>query len=142
MGYTGDGVGTNAAGTKTGEEGSAMARWGRCHGDLWAKGSSGGWTVRRRRDGQRVGDGERDKRMRWKIQAVVMVESGRLTGGNGARGKTDFKAQRRVGEVLMKKSKVWMKPRETHSVKESVGGSRYYRTDASGRDRDGRQEFG
>ena len=59
-----------------------------------------------------------------------------------ARGKTDFKAQRRVGEVLMKKSKVWMKPRETHSGKESVGGSRYYRTDASGRDRDGRQELG
>ena len=28
-----------------------------------------------------------------------------------------------MGKVLMKKSKVWMKPRETHSVKESVGGS-------------------
>jgi hypothetical protein len=40
---------------------------------------------------------------------------------------------------------VWMIPRETHSVKESVGGSwrksRYYRTDASGRDRDGRREL-
>ena len=53
----------------------------------------------------------------------------------------------RRAKVLMKKSKVWMKPRETHSVKEPVGGSwrmtRYYWTDdASGRDRDGRQDLG
>jgi len=35
VGYTGDGVGTNAAGTKTSKEGSAMARsWGGGHGDL------------------------------------------------------------------------------------------------------------
>lgn len=37
---------------------------------------------------------------------------------------------------------MWMKPRETHSVEEPVGGSRYYRTDASGSDRDGRQDLG
>jgi hypothetical protein len=46
----------------------------------------------------------------------------------------------------MKKRNLWMKPRETHSVKESVGGSwrkaRYYRTDACGRDRDGTEDLG
>lgn len=48
VGYTSEGVGTNAAGTKTSKEGSAMGRrWGGSHGDLgkWAEGSSGRWTV-------------------------------------------------------------------------------------------------
>jgi hypothetical protein len=30
--------------------------------------------------GQRAGDGENDKGTRWKIQTVVMIKSGRLTG--------------------------------------------------------------
>lgn len=52
VGYTGDGVRTNASGTKTRKEGSAMARSrGRGHGDLWewVEGSSGRWTVGGRR---------------------------------------------------------------------------------------------
>ena len=52
VGYTGDGVGTNAAGTKAGKEGSAMGRsWGGGHGDLgkWAEGSNGRWTAGGRR---------------------------------------------------------------------------------------------
>jgi hypothetical protein len=103
VGYTSDGVGTNAAGTKTSKEGSAVVRsWGGgSHGDLgrWAEGSSGRWTVGERKGpGTASGDGENDKGTRWKIQTVVMIKSGRLTGGNGARGKTDFKARWRVGK--------------------------------------------
>ncbi len=52
VGYTGDGVRTNAAGTKTRKEGSAMSRSrGGGHGDLgkWAEGSRGRWTVGGRR---------------------------------------------------------------------------------------------
>jgi hypothetical protein len=48
VGYTGDRVGTNSAGTKTSKEGSTMGRsWGGRHGDLgkWAEGSSERWTV-------------------------------------------------------------------------------------------------
>ena len=50
VGYTSDG--TNAAGTKTREEGSTLGgSWGGGHGDLgkWAEGSSGRWTVGGRR---------------------------------------------------------------------------------------------
>lgn len=69
-------------------------------------------------------EGESDKGMRWKIQNCcddqVRAADRRQPG---ERGKTNFKARWRTGEVLMKKSNVWMKPRETHSVKESVGGS-------------------
>lgn len=36
---------------------------------------------------QRVGDGDSDKGTRWKIQTVVMIKSGRLTGGNGRKRK-------------------------------------------------------
>jgi len=71
--------------------------------------------------------------------------TGRAMKGRGG-GKYRFKARWRVGKVLMKKSKVWMKPRETHSVKESVVGSwrktRYYLDRwESGRDRDGEEGF-
>jgi hypothetical protein len=54
--------------------------------------------------------------------------------------KTDFMARWRENKILVEKRNVWML-RETDSVKEVVGGSwrrtRYYRTDAGGRDRDG-----
>ena len=52
VGYTGEGVGTNAASTKTSKEGGAMSRSrGGSHGDLkkWVEGSGVRWTVGGRR---------------------------------------------------------------------------------------------
>lgn len=94
----------------------------------------------------RDSDGESDKGTRWEIQTVVMIKSGRLTGQRGQEERPTLRPNGGWAEVLMKKGNVWMKPRETHSVEESVGGSwrktRYYGTDASGRDRDGRHDLG
>jgi hypothetical protein len=105
-----------------------------------------GWWGDADDEGQRVGDGESDKGTRWEIQTVVDQVRAADRRQRGQEERPTLRPNGGWAEVLMKKGNVWMKPRETHSVEESVGGSwrksRYYRTDASGRDSDGRHDLG